>query len=70
MATILRHISGSSLEEVEGTIAALPRKVEIKSVNYAPLKNGGASQWVVCFCVDEWNAAPVVNKTKNIKKEK
>jgi hypothetical protein len=51
--TKLRHISHTSLDALEAIIEGLPDKVEIKSILHAPLRHGGAQEWVVCFTIHD-----------------
>ena len=67
--TQLRHLNAPSLEEVERLLESLPRKVEIKSINFAPLRNGGASEWIVHFTVDDWVGLSSVEKINQSKQK-
>lgn len=51
--TRLRHLNASNLSELENMIGSLPDKVEIKTINYAPLNSGGANQWIAHFTLHD-----------------
>lgn len=68
--TRLRHLNASSLSDLEEMIESLPEKVEIRSINYAPVQSGGAQQWIVHFTLhDRQMSVDVASQEQDVVKK-